>query len=53
MIGNELQFSFRDGDKETVFYRTPVDQPMYNQDFEEAVKRSVEPQLKAELGRSD
>jgi hypothetical protein len=53
MIGNELQFSFWDGNKETVFYRTPVDRPMYNQDFEEAIKRSVEPQLKVELDRSD
>jgi|ERR1039457_5183062 hypothetical protein len=28
VIGNELRFSFSEGDKETVFYRTPADQPI-------------------------
>jgi hypothetical protein len=53
VVGEELQFVFLADGKETVFYRTPSSQPLYNQDFEEAVKRSLEPQLTAELKRSE
>jgi hypothetical protein len=53
VIGNELIFSFSEGDKEAVFYRTLAGDPLYDQEFEEAVRRSIEPQLKAELQRSD
>jgi hypothetical protein len=53
VIGNEILFSFVEADKATVFYRTPADHPLYNQEFEEAVRRSIEPQLDTELKRSD
>ncbi len=53
MVGNELVFGFMEGDKETVFYRTSAAQPLYDQEFEQAVRRSIEPQLDAELKRPD
>jgi cell division protein FtsB len=53
IVGNELQFSFSQNGADTMFYRTPADQPVYDKNFEEAVKRSVEAQLKTELDRSD
>ena len=53
MVGNELQFSFVEGDNESAFYRTSADRPLYGPDFVDAVRHSIEPQLKAELERSD
>lgn len=53
VIGNEILFSFVEGTEQPVFYRTSADQPLYDQKFEEAIRRSIEPQLDAELKRSD
>jgi hypothetical protein len=53
VVGNELRFGFLDGDSEIVFYRTFADRPVFNEDFEAGVRRSIEPQLKAELERTD
>jgi hypothetical protein len=53
IVGNDLEFSFYDVDKPIIFYRTRANQPVYDQAFQEAVKRSIEPQLQTELNRSD
>jgi hypothetical protein len=53
VIGNDLRFSWLDGEKEILFYTTPAAHPIFDKDFEEAIKRSIEPQLQAELNRAD
>jgi hypothetical protein len=53
IIGNELRLSWLEGDKEILFYTTSASQPVFDKNFEEAVRRSIEPQLQAELKRTD
>jgi hypothetical protein len=42
---------FSDMDAGAPFYKTPIDSPNYGDDFVAAVRRSMEPQIRAELNR--